>query len=93
MCRRTVLGVALCCMLPAALRVEHGLLAEGVLNIKDLAPFIGSETGTVREYSLNIWHWDGVIFAMFLLSCPSVVVGVWLIATRRRRLSSSPDAA
>lgn len=88
MSRRTVAGIALCCVLPATLvmiPVEQGLLARGVLNTKDLAPVVGNERGTVLDYVLNVWHWDGAILALFLLSVPSSVVGIWLIATRERR--------
>jgi hypothetical protein len=73
--------------------VEQGLLARGVLNTKDLAPFVGSERGTVLEYLLNVWHWDGAILAFLLSSVPSSVAGIWLIATRKRRAASSPHAA
>jgi hypothetical protein len=78
------------------IQVEQGLLASGVLNTKDLAPFVGNEPGTVLDDVLNLWHWDGALLAFFLWSVPSSVVGIWMIATRttpaRRRLQlDGPD--
>ena len=96
MIRRMVAGITLCCLLPATLvmiQVERGLLASGVLNTKDLAPFVGNEPGTVLDYVLNAWYWDGALLALFLLSVPSSVVGIWMIATRKRRAAISPHAA
>lgn len=96
MSRRTGAGLALCCLFPATLwmiSVEQGLLARGVLNTKDLAPFVGNEHGTVRDYLLNVWYWDGAVLALLLLSVPSGVVGIWLIAVRKRRATRSPHAA
>lgn len=88
MSRRTVAGIALCCLLPASLvmiPVEQGLLARGVLDTRDLAPWVGNERGTFLDHVLNVWHWDAAIFALFLLSLPCSVWGIWLIATRKRR--------
>ncbi len=74
------------------IQVERGLLARGIINTKDLAPFVGNERGTFRDHVLNVWHWDGAILVLFLLSAPSSMLGIWLIATRRRRAASSPPA-
>jgi hypothetical protein len=96
MIRRTVAGIALCCLLPATLvmiAVEQDLLAGGILNTKDLAPLVGNERGTFRDHVLNVWHWDGALLALALLSIPGGVVGIWLIATRKRGAASSPHAA
>ena len=96
MSRCTVVGIALCCLLPATLvmiPVEQGLLVRGVLNTKDLGPLVGNERGTVLDYFLNVWHWGGALFALLLLSVPSSVVGIWFIATHKRRAASSPHAA
>ena len=85
--RRMVAGIALCCLLPASfgmIAVEQRLLAQGVLNTKDLAPFVGNEPGTVFEHALNVWHWDAVVFAGILLAVPASMVGIWWIATSGR---------
>jgi hypothetical protein len=40
--------------------LEELLLKAGVLNTKDLPPFVGNESGTAVEYALNVWHWDAM---------------------------------
>lgn len=89
--RRRVLGVALCAGLPVAvglINLEQSLLARGVLNTKDLPPIVGNETGSVRDYLLNAWYWDGAILLLFVLSLPCLVVGVWILV----KPFAKPDA-
>jgi hypothetical protein len=64
--------------------LEELLLKAGVLNTKDLSPFIGTENGTAMDYLLNVWHWDGVSFLLFLLAPPSFVMLVILLFLERR---------
>lgn len=40
--------------------LQKALLKAGVLNTKDLPPFVDSETGSVTECALNLWHWDAM---------------------------------
>jgi hypothetical protein len=62
--------------------VQSKLLGAGIINTKDLSPLVGNETGTLSEYLLNVWHWDAVIFVLYLATIPSVVVAVWLLRSR-----------
>jgi hypothetical protein len=89
-------GILLCCALPAAVAlsfVEQDLHARGILNNKDLPPIVGNEQGTVRDYLLNAWHWDGAIFLLFVISIPSLALGIWLLARRMPVPSSSSRAS
>lgn len=94
--RRRVVGVALCCGLPAAmmlLSLEQVLLARGVLNTKDLPPIVGEEPGTVRDYLLNVWHWDVAILLLFAISLPCLVAGIRLLGKPSAKPAASEDAA
>lgn len=62
--------------------VQSKLLGAGIINTKDLSPLVGNETGTLAEYLLNVWHWDAMIFVLYLATIPSVVVAVWLLRSR-----------
>lgn len=62
--------------------VRSQLLNSGLINTKDMAPFVGNETGTIAEYTLNVWHWDAVIFVLVLASIPNTAIGVWLLRKR-----------
>lgn len=80
--QRRVLGAALCCGLPTVLiliALEQVLLERGLLNTKDLPPIVGNEPGTLRDYLLNVWHWDGAIFLLFLLSLPCLFIGIRIL--------------
>jgi hypothetical protein len=73
-------------MLPVAIgliELEQELLERRVLNTKVLPPIVGDDVGTVRDYLLNVWHWDAAIFLLFLLSVPGLGVGIWLLARPR----------
>ena len=52
------------------LAAEEALLKAHLLNTKDLAG-IGSETGTVVEYLMNVWYWDlfGGLLAGITILC------------------------
>lgn len=72
-------------MLPAALGLvglEQALLARSVLNTKDLARLVGTESGTPLEYLLNVWNWDGAILLLFAVSLPCLVLGIQILARR-----------
>lgn len=80
--RRRVLGAVLCCGLPAALilsELEQVLLERGVLNRKDLPPIVGNEPGNLGDYLLNVWHWDGAIFVLIVLSFPCLFLGIRML--------------
>ena len=85
---RKFIGIALCLVAPAwvALSVlqEH-LLRTGVLNTKNMPPFVGNEKGTVAEYFLNVWHWDAILLLLMLASLSCLIIGVLLL--RRGRVS------
>ncbi|MEX1231008.1 MAG: hypothetical protein WEB58_12260 [Planctomycetaceae bacterium] len=81
---RKIFGIILCCLGPLSLvvmSVEKGLLGTGVLNTKDLPPFIGNEIGTFSEYLFNVWHWDAAGFLLMLLALPGLYVGLRLLLT------------
>lgn len=59
--------------------LERLLLNRGVLNTKDLPPIVGQDPGTFRDYLLNMWHWDGAIGLLFVLSLPCLFVGIQLL--------------
>ena len=65
------------------LAIESRLLDAGIINTKDLWPVIGNETGTISDYLLNVWHWDGVILLLFLAIVPNMIFGTWLVRRAR----------
>lgn len=92
---RRVLGIVLCGLLPLAIGLswlEGELLERGVLNKKDLPPIVGNETGTVREFLLNVWHWDAAIFLLLVLSLPSLALGIWILTRSAPSAGASPRA-
>lgn len=94
--RHRVFGVLLCCALPTAVAlsfVEQDLHARGILNNRDLPPIVGNEHGTVRDYLLNAWYWDGAIFLLSVISLPSLALGIWLLVRRVPVPSSSSRAS
>jgi hypothetical protein len=79
---RRFIGTVLCSVAPAwvALSIlQERLLEAGVLNKKDMPPFVGNETGTVSEYLLNVWHWDGMLLLMMIAALPCLVSGMLLL--------------
>ncbi len=83
---RKLAGIILCSVAPAWLvlsMLEPRLLASGVLNKKDMPPFVGNETGTVSEYLLNVWHWDGMLLLLMVAALPCLVLGVLLFRSGR----------
>jgi hypothetical protein len=80
------IGIFLCAIAPAwvVLSILEGrLLKSGVLNTKDMPPFVGNETGTISEYLLNVWHWDGMLLVLMIAAIPSLVFGVLLLRGAR----------
>ena len=59
--------------------IEQQLLDAGVLNKKDLPPFVGQESGTVSDYLLNVWHWDAMLVLIMVAAIPCLVIGVWIL--------------
>ena len=85
---RKFIGIVLCLVAPtwfALLIFEEHLLQSGFLNMKDLQPFVGDETGTISDYLLNVWHWDGVLALLMLAALSSLVFGVLLLKSKRER--------
>src|SRR5947207_1976481 len=83
---RKIFAIALCLVGPAWFGLsilQERLLQAGILNTKDMRPFVGNETGSVSEYLLNVWHWDGVLLILAIAALPSLVVGVLLLRSGR----------
>jgi hypothetical protein len=82
---RKLIGILLCSVAPGWLvlvGLEQRLLKSGVLNTKDLPPFVGQDSGTVSEYLLNVWHWDGALLILMIAALPSLALGVMLLRNR-----------
>ena len=83
---RKLIGIILCSVAPAwfALSIlEQRWLQSGVLNTKDMPPFVGNETGTLSEYLLNVWHWEGMLLLLMVAAFPCLAFGVWLLRSGR----------
>jgi hypothetical protein len=83
---RKLIGIILCSVAPAWLVLsvlQSRLLESGVLNKKDMPPFVGNETGTVSECLLNVWHWDGVLLLLAVAALPCLAFGVLLLRSGR----------
>lgn len=83
---RKFIGFTLCSVPPAWLVLsilQPRLLESGVLNKKDMPPFVGNETGTVSEYFLNVWHWDGMLLVLMVAALPCLAFGVLLLRSGR----------
>jgi hypothetical protein len=83
---RRIVGVAYCLVLPLWVfffTAEQFLFGSGMLNTKDLPP-IGRASGTFTEYLLNVWYWDGVLFAVLLGSLPCLIIGCLLLRSLRK---------
>jgi hypothetical protein len=68
-----IVGIALCAVAPTSFALtilEDWLLGSGVLNTKDMPPFVGDDGGTLSEYLLNVWHWDGAVFLLMIAAVP-----------------------
>ena len=79
---RKTIGIALCCVLPmffAVVLVGQDLDRRGILNNKDLPPFVGDEDGTLSEYVFNVWHWDAAALLLMLAALPALALGAWLL--------------
>lgn len=79
---RTLIGILLCSIAPAwllLLVIEQQLLKAGVLNTKDMPPIVGKEKGSLSEFLLNVWHWDGMLLLLFVCALPCFLIGVLLI--------------
>jgi hypothetical protein len=76
---RKLIGILLCSVAPGWLvlvGLEQRLLKSGVLNTKDLPPFVGQDSGTVSEYLLN------VLLILMIAALPSLALGVMLLRNR-----------
>jgi hypothetical protein len=76
---RRLVAVSLCSVGPVWLGLfllEQPLLEARILNTRDLWPFIGAERGTVSDYLLNVWHWDGLLFVLMLAALPCFFLGL-----------------
>jgi hypothetical protein len=83
---RTLIGILLCSIAPAwllLLVIEQQLLEAGVLNTKDMPPIVGKEKGSLSEFLLNVWHWDGMLLLLFVCALPCFLIGVLLIRSSR----------
>jgi hypothetical protein len=85
---RKAIGIALCLIAPAwaGLSLLRGqLLRTGVLNKKDLPPFVGHEQGTLSDYLLNVWHWDALLLLLMIAALPCLVIGILILRKTRGR--------
>ena len=102
--KRYIWGLALCSIAlaivllkPLLWDLEENLLAKGVINKKKLWPIIGDERGSIGDYMLNIWHWDGAIFLLGMASLLCYSLGLWLLLSgfwrsrHRRTILSGPS--
>jgi hypothetical protein len=83
---RKLIGIILCSIGPlwvVVLFLHERLMTAGLLNKKDLPPFVGSEKGTFSEYLLNVWHWDGLLLLLLVAALPCLILGVWLLRSSR----------
>lgn len=79
---RGFIGLALCSVAPLCVFfsiVQNHMLLTGVLNTKDMPPFVGTESGTVSEYLLNVWHWDGMLMLFMIAALPCLIIGICLL--------------
>ena len=65
-----VLFFTLLTILIAGICLYPIFLERGIINTKDLPPWIGSESGTLLEYVMNVWHLDIAGFFLFVLLIP-----------------------
>ncbi len=94
--QRRVLGVVLCCVLPAALAftdLEQVLLERGFLNRKDLPPVVGNEPGDLGDHLLNVWWWDAASFLLFVISFPCLFLGIRMLARASTEPATSAGAS
>ncbi|XZE20983.1 hypothetical protein SH449x_000875 [Pirellulaceae bacterium SH449] len=66
--------------------LQSKLLSAGIINTKDLGPLFGSESGTLIEHLLNVWHWDAAIFLLLIATIPNTLFATWLL---RKRLKTT----
>ena len=45
--------------------------------------FCRNEAGTVSEYLLNVWHWDGMLLLLMIAALPCLITGVLLLRNGR----------
>ena len=85
---RKLIGIILCSLAPLWLvlsGLQDRLLQADVLNKKDMPPFVGTETGTVSEYLLNVWHWDAMLLVLMFAALPSFLLGAALLLRRKKQ--------
>ena len=62
--------------------LQDRLLSAGILNTKDLRGVAGAEHGSISEYLLNVWCWDGALLVLWVLAVPGFFVSLWLLELR-----------
>lgn len=83
---RKIIGICLCLIAPAWLvlsELQDRLLSAGILNRKDMPPFVGDEKGTTSEWLLNVWHWDAMLGLLMFSILPCLFAGIRLLRPRR----------
>ena len=83
---RKIIGIILCSAAPGWVVLsilQERLLSAGILNTKDMPPFVGNETGTVGEYFLNVWHWDAMLLLLMVAALPCLIFGVMILRSGR----------
>lgn len=65
-----VLFFALLAIFVSGVFLYQPLFNKGILNTKDLPPFIGAESGTPIEHLLNVWNWYFAGAALLILLLP-----------------------
>ena len=83
---RKFIGIILCSVAPAWIVLsilQERVLSAGILNKKDMPPFVGNEAGTVSEYLLNVWHWDAMLLLVMIAALPCLAFGVMLLRSGR----------
>ncbi len=79
---QVALAIGMLLWLPFGL-LEDSLLQAGILNTKDLPPFVGNESGTLREYVLNVWHWDAMTLLLGVLGAGCFLLLLFLVFSQR----------
>lgn len=80
---RKAIAILLVSLAPAALLLgglQDRLLSARILNTKDLQGVAGMEHGSVADYLLNVWCWDGALLLLWIMAVPSFFCGLWLLS-------------
>jgi hypothetical protein len=79
---RVALAIGMLLWLPFG-TLEEVLLKAGVLNTKDLPPFVGNEPGSLKEYALNVWHWDAMTLLLGVLGAGCFLALLVMVVSQR----------